>query len=79
MIKIIVLVVFVILNTSQSFKIVNDLDWEEMKHWAAYDRVGQYLGMVQAMSADSMDMNWLPNSNKIGLGYNPVRYTRKKS
>ncbi len=73
MIKPLLLIVIVILNISDAYKIVSDLEREEMEHWAVYDRVGRYLSMRQAMMAD--DTQWLPNSNKIGLGYNPVRYS----
>lgn len=71
MIRFILLTVFVILSTSHAFKIMSDVDYVAMEHWAAYDRVGRYLGRQKVMITDSM--GWLPNSNKIGLGYNPVR------
>lgn len=57
-------------NLSSGYRIVNDSLWEEMEHWAIYERVGRYLNLRQEVSVDNM--GWLPNSNKIGLGYNPV-------
>ena len=64
-------IVLVAFNISYSYRIVSDSKWEEMKHWNIYDRVGQQLNMQQNAIVENME--WLPNSNKIGLGHNPVR------
>ncbi|UJR12389.1 hypothetical protein I4U23_016566 [Adineta vaga] len=63
-------IVLVTFDVSYAYRIVNESEWEEMEHWNIYQRVGQYLNMRQATTMEKMD--WLPNSNKIGFGYNPI-------
>ncbi|CAF1269592.1 unnamed protein product [Adineta steineri] len=69
--QLILIVLALVITMISAYKIVSDKDIEEAKQWVTYDNVGRYLAQQPLTKAD--DINWLPNSNKIAFGYNPIR------
>ena len=57
-------VFMLVATTLQAYKIVTDVEYEEAQQWIIYDTVGRYLSKPEMKILN--DMDWLPNSNKIG-------------